>query len=660
MPRSRLAALLLAVCLVPAAHAATFTVTTNALGGAPGSLYVVLAAANANPGLDTIVFNLPPAERTITLPNPLPNITDPVILDATTNPGWSLGAPVVEIVRAAGNPYGQFPIFTVAPSGAGSTIRGFIVDAIRLRGRTVVAGNWLGLTRSGMRANSGTVRVVSDGGSTIGGTVVADRNYFAGYAQLGKDDVFIGNYYGLTVDGSSTLPLIAGAPLFEEDFLELGWSPLPPAPTNIRIGGPTLAERNLFGGETTVQSYHTAAGGTIQNNWFRLAANGTPLPPATKNAIVLFGDPGGAPFVVTGNTIHAPNGVVLLGQSVVQNNSITVQPGGTGIYAGTAPQSASNSTISGNTISGGRVGVVVEDPAKGVSILNNSIFGQSDRGISLAGTTPLPNDAAPDADTGGNDLQNYPVLTTATLAGTTLTVTGTLTSAPLTPYTVELFANATAVREGKRRIAAATVTTDALGNAPLLFTVPVSGVTAGEFVTSTATNTAVAPTPGNTPGSTSEFSAPLAVTQDADVTVSSTIGAPSVATGSTVTLNVTVANNGPSPAANVVATIAVPPSLSIVSATPSQGSCSGGVCSLGTVATGASPTIAVVLQPAGPPAGPATLTTSVTSSTPDPNGANNTSTANVVVNPSAIPLLSPLAMAMLAAALAMVALRMRS
>ena len=53
------------------------------------------------------------------------------------------------------------------------------------------------------------------------------------------------------------------------------------------------------------------------------------------------------------------------------------------------------------------------------------------------------NDAG-DADTGPNDLQNYPVLTTARLIGGSTTVTERSTPTPNTTFRIEFFANASA------------------------------------------------------------------------------------------------------------------------------------------------------------------------------------------------------------------------
>src|SRR5207253_10382645 len=87
--------LLLTACLAPS-RAATLIVSNNSDSG-NGSLRQAILDANATNGLDTIRFQIPGAgTHTIAPTTPLPAITDPVIIDGTSQSGFA-GSPLIEI-----------------------------------------------------------------------------------------------------------------------------------------------------------------------------------------------------------------------------------------------------------------------------------------------------------------------------------------------------------------------------------------------------------------------------------------------------------------------------------------------------------------------------------------------------------------------------------
>jgi hypothetical protein len=185
---------------------------------------------------------------------------------------------------------------------------------------------------------------------------------------------------------------------------------------------------------------------------------------------------------------------------------------------------APNTSIRNNTITGissGTPGVFVLGNVTGVEITGNSITSDG-AAIELGFDGPTPNDPAPDADLGPNGLQNFPVLTSAYLTPGALTVSGTLVSAPLTPYQIELFSNAAANPDARTFLGAFNVTTDATGNATFTQTITSNLPAAGEVITSTATNRGTVATPGNFPNSTSEVSPAVAVTQPGMLALSAT------------------------------------------------------------------------------------------------------------------------------------------
>lgn len=205
------------------------------------------------------------------------------------------------------------------------------------------------------------------------------------------------------------------------------------------------------------------------------------------NAIVTLGIANSPGTIIEGNTFAPATFTNPL-------EAITIR-GGTAV----------NVTVAGNTIHTYPTGVAIPGgtfAATGVQITGNSIY---DVGIAidLDANGATPNDPAPDADTGANNLQNYPVLTAATLAGGSLTVSGTLTSTPLNTYEIELFADEASDPEPRTPLASFQVTTDATGTATFTRTITSPLPTGDEVVLSTATNIATE--------DTSEVSAPVAI-----------------------------------------------------------------------------------------------------------------------------------------------------
>jgi hypothetical protein len=195
------------------------------------------------------------------------------------------------------------------------------------------------------------------------------------------------------------------------------------------------------------------------------------------------------------------NGIGITGSAatgnLIQNNCI----GGAGnlknlqhgIYIINA---ASNNTIGGvsdqeqNTITGnGGDGISIES---GVSnfLKFNSINNNGGLGVDLGFDGVTANDAG-DSDTGANNLQNFPVLTSAFSNATRTLVAGTFNSAPNTTFTIRFYANdacdssgygeaMTPIFSGNNQ-----VTTDAGGNASFNFSL-VGSVSVGKFITAIA------------------------------------------------------------------------------------------------------------------------------------------------------------------------------
>ncbi len=94
------------------------------------SLRQVIIAANGNPGLDTIRFQISEGASLVKTIIPLSEllaITDPVIIDATTQPGYA-GQPLVELSGAsAGTGANGLSI-----TAGGSTVKGLSTASPRM------------------------------------------------------------------------------------------------------------------------------------------------------------------------------------------------------------------------------------------------------------------------------------------------------------------------------------------------------------------------------------------------------------------------------------------------------------------------------------------------------------------------------------------------
>src|SRR6185503_1222764 len=136
----------------------------------------------------------------------------------------------------------------------------------------------------------------------------------------------------------------------------------------------------------------------------------------------------------------------------------------------------------------------------GNTVRGNSIFSNAGLGVELDPAGVNANDVG-DVDTGANNLQNFPVLTSVTSDGSTTTINGNLNSIPNTTFRIDFYSNAACDPlgngEGAQVLGTTNVTTAANGDASISVNLPTPMAT-GRAVTATATDPL---------GNTSEFSA---------------------------------------------------------------------------------------------------------------------------------------------------------
>ncbi|HEX4955293.1 MAG TPA: hypothetical protein VF017_18035 [Thermoanaerobaculia bacterium] len=154
----------------------------------------------------------------------------------------------------------------------------------------------------------------------------------------------------------------------------------------------------------------------------------------------------------------------------------------------------------------------------------------------------------------------------------------------------------------------------------------VSQTASGSLVANASVVSGVAdPVATNDSASTS-----TAVSRSVDLALSVTDSPDPVSPGGEVTYVWTVTNTGAAADSGVMLTDPLPPELSLLSATPSQGSCAGSslvVCNLGVIAGGSSASVVVSAAVALSAVGALTNTASVDGVQLDPNLVNNTATA---------------------------------
>jgi uncharacterized repeat protein (TIGR01451 family) len=147
-------------------------------------------------------------------------------------------------------------------------------------------------------------------------------------------------------------------------------------------------------------------------------------------------------------------------------------------------------------------------------------------------------------------------------------------------------------------------------------------------ITNTATVTGLQNDPNPTNNTATATVQPLS---GADLALVKTASPTSVTAGGQVTYTLLVTNNGPSDASNVSVSDPLPAGETLVSAVPTQGTCSATACQLGTILDGGQAQILLTVDVGTTVTGAVTNTATVTGTPQDPDQSNNTSSATVTV-----------------------------
>lgn len=425
---------------------------------------------------------------------------------------------------------------------------GILIGDLEATGNLIL-GNYIGTNAAGdapiPNTDTGILNWGADntiGGSESGAGNVISGNSFAaiGLAEASTGTVIQGNFIGTDPTGTTALPNDVGISLNS-------------SPDNI-IGGTDQGAGNLVSGNTGNSLWVGGLGSTgnvIQGNFIGTDASGTIelangggfwVSDASDNTIG--GTDPGAGNLISGNTggirVDGPNASGnliqgnILGMDVSGTVAMSVKGAGVRFSNGAFGNSLGGTQPgSGNIVANATwVGVAVFNTAgSGNLVLSNSIFDNAALGLELNRDGVTLNDEG-DVDTGPNNLQNFPVLTSVASSGGAV-IQASLNSAPSSSYTVEFFSNnecdETGYGEGKTNLGTATLTTDAAGNGTVVNSF--SSVS-GDVFTATATDAE---------GNTSEFS------QCSDATtidVSGSPGTQTVSQGQSATYDISVSAQG--------------------------------------------------------------------------------------------------------------------
>jgi hypothetical protein len=140
------------------AGAATTFAVTNTNDSGVGSFRQAILDANANPGADVITFSIGSGLQTINPASALPDILDPVVIDASTQPGFA-GSPLIEV---SGINIPSIPNRGVLYITAGdTTVRSLIINhykdggiSILTGGGNHIEGNFVGTDATGSLATN--------------------------------------------------------------------------------------------------------------------------------------------------------------------------------------------------------------------------------------------------------------------------------------------------------------------------------------------------------------------------------------------------------------------------------------------------------------------------------------------------------------------------
>lgn len=401
------------IITLPTAPLNTYLVTDASDSGL-NSLRTAILLANGNAGADLILIKIPGIGPHVLAPlTPLPVVSDPVTIDATSDPdyvssplfqldGISLGAADGLNLTAGSSTIGGLSIVRFSGSGTGPT--GGNGVRIDIAGSNVIQDNYLGfpVVSIGSPGNDNNGVLIDNAANnqvlrnvfTFNGIGILIRGTGAGTTSGARMNLVLGNQIGTNPAGTIARPNFDGVVLEH-------------APDNT-VGGVAVADRNLISGQVLrgvgiIRSNST--GNLIQNNYIGTNAAGTAAIANQQHGIfvdegsgnTIGGTTAASLNLVSGNSVDGIHITDLLAAAnLVQGNRIGTNAAGTaaignarhGVYVLSAPDNFVGGGLgAGNLISGnGGNGVFID----GANATGNRVQGSS-IGTNAAGTAAIAN-----------------------------------------------------------------------------------------------------------------------------------------------------------------------------------------------------------------------------------------------------------------------------
>jgi parallel beta-helix repeat protein len=413
---------------------------TIANGDPECTLRAAIQQANATPGRDTIIFDIPdwPGAPVIYPTSALPPLIEPVVINGTTQAGgW---------VRLDGTNAGA-SVSGLEIMGGDSQVQGLIIGwfdgnglLLQNAGGNVIVGNLIGITSDDLWVGNGRngIFIQNSSNNVVGGTAAAERNVIAKngwrtnasgiYVEMSSTgNVIQGNIIGANSDGNTA----AGntwAGVYIDDVSGNTVGGTAGVSLNECTGACNLISGNKYG---VVLKGSQAISNTVQGNFVGTDCTGMVALGNTSYGIVIDGAPnnliGGtssaARNLISGNgTAGDEGGGIIIANAAatgnkVQGNTIgtkangteTLSNAGNGVRVEQAPGNIIGGMDGANVLSG--------NTSNGVEIVGTAATGNSVQtnliGTDSSGTAALPNDGsgvlidgAPNNIVGGADLGN--------------------------------------------------------------------------------------------------------------------------------------------------------------------------------------------------------------------------------------------------------------